>query len=261
MHTFGARLEFHPHIHILLTEGGISENSNFDFMIWKECNFFPEKALKERFKYYLITYLREWTSHNEFVLPRAVKQIWQDKLGCNNLYNAAQKLYQYTWYVHIGEKLENAEFTTKYIGRYAKRPCMSEAKIVDYDKGKETVAFQYKDKYTDTHKLETLSTMKFIGRLVRHIPETNFRMIRYYGIYANCVKNELMPMLEHQIKMLFTIAKLTFKPKSIFNNWRDRIFAAAGQDPLICKRCNEQMELIEIGHRIRDGTLKIYPIF
>ena len=194
MHTFGSVLDFHPHIHILLTEGGVSENPNFDFLIWQECNFFPEKALKERFKYYL-KYLREWASKNKSPLSLEIKQIWKNKLNCDNLYNATRELYKIIWYVHIGEKLENAEFTTKYIGRYAKRPCISEAKIIGYDRERKTVSFRYRDKHTNTEKTETMPVMEFIGRLVRHIPEKNYRMIRYYGIYANSVKNIFWELL------------------------------------------------------------------
>lgn len=262
MHTFGSVVDFHPHIHILLTEGGASENKNFDFLIWKECNFFPEKVLKERFKYYLIRYLREWANRNDYSVPQEVRREWMDKKGCDNLYNLTQKLYEITWYVNIGEKLENAEFTTKYIGRYAKRPCISEANIVDYDREKNTVTFRYKDKReNNSEKLETIAVEEFIGRLVRHIPEKNFRMIRYYGIYANCVKNSLWDLLAYQISKLFSVAKLIFAPKRILNSWRDRIMNSTGHDPLICKKCNAEMELIEIGYRARDGTFKIYLIF
>jgi hypothetical protein len=261
MHTFGAVLDFHPHIHILLTEGGINDNENFDFLVWKECNFFPEKVLKERFKYYLIKYLREWATGNDYYVPLAIRREWTDKQGCNNLYSLTQKLYDITWYVHIGEKLENAEFTTKYIGRYAKRPCISEANIVNYDREKKTVSFRYKDKHTNTDKIEIIAVSEFIGRLIRHIPEKNFRMIRYYGIYANCVKNSFWDLLVYQIAKLFTVAKLVFAPKKILNNWRDRIADSTGHDPLICKKCNVQMKLTEIGYRTRDGTFKIYPIF
>lgn len=261
MHTFGSILDFHPHIHILLTEGGVSENNNFDFLVWQECNFFPEKVLKERFKYYLIKYLREWAGKNKLSLPLEIKQIWKDKLNCDNLYNVTQKLYKIIWYVHIGEKLDNAEFTTKYIGRYAKRPCISEANIIGYDRENKTVSFRYKDKHTNTEKIETITVMEFIGRLVRHIPEKNFRMIRYYGIYANCVKKSLWDLLAYQIAKLFTVAKLIFEPKRIFNSWRDRVMDSTGHDPLICRKCNVQMELVEIGYRARDGTFKIYPVF
>ena len=261
MHTFGATLNFHPHVHILLSEGGVSDNSNFDFLTWQECNFFPEKVLKERFKYYLIKYLREWAGKNKYSVPETIKQEWIGKIGCNNLYSLTQKLYNITWYVHIGEKLENADFTVKYIGRYAKRPSISEANIIGYSREKKTVTFRYQDKYTDTEKTETITVMDFIGRLVRHIPEKNFRMIRHYGIYANCVKNNIWDLLTYQISKLFSIAKLVFAPKKILNNWRDRIMDSTGHDPLICKKCNILMELTEIGYRARDGTFRIYPIY
>ena len=45
LHTFGGDLRFHPHIHILLTEGGITDANT-----WQQCHFFPEKVLKARFR-------------------------------------------------------------------------------------------------------------------------------------------------------------------------------------------------------------------
>lgn len=262
MHTFGATLNFHPHIHILLTEGGVSEDDNFDFLIWKECNFFPEKVLKERFKYFLIKYLREWAKNNRYSVPDEVRRYWTEKNDCDNLYDLTRELYEITWYVHIGEKLENAQFVTKYIGRYAKRPCISEANIVDYDSEKGTVTFMYRDKLeNNAEKFETVPVMEFIGRLIRHIPEKNFRMIRYYGIYANCVKNRLWDLLSYQISKLFGLAKILFEPRRISDNWRERIINSTGEDPLICKKCGIEMILTEIGYRARDGTFKIYPVF
>ena len=86
-------------------------------------------------------------------------------------------------------------------------------------------------------------------------------MIRYYGIYANSVKNGLWELLAYQISKLFTLARLIFAPKRILNSWRDRVIDATGNDPLVCDKCGILMELTEIGHRIRDGTFKIYPVF
>jgi len=59
MHTFSSDLSFSPHIHMLLSEGGLNSEGSFDFYVWKKNGFFPEKVLKERFKYYLIKHLRE----------------------------------------------------------------------------------------------------------------------------------------------------------------------------------------------------------
>lgn len=261
MHTFGSTLNFHPHIHILLSEGGIGDDVNFDFSIWKDCKFFPEKVLKERFKYYLVKYLREWTKNKFIKFPYYVKKTWHTKFGAMDFYTVSRMLYKVIWYAWIGEKLNNARHTTRYIGRYAKRPCLSETKIQYYSHDKQIVRFEYKDKISRESVSETTNVEEFIGRLIRHIPDKNYRMIRYYGFYANRIKNELMPILRYQIAVLFTTSKLEYEPKRIPNNWRDRIIDSMNIDPLLCPRCNEQMRILEIGHRIRDGTFKIYPIF
>lgn len=255
MHTFGGILDFHPHIHVLIAEGGMSLVSG----VWQDCGYFPHEVLKSRFRYYLIKYLRDWSIKKLLSIPDSIKQIWKRKLGVRDLYSISVKLYKIIWYVNIGERLNNASFTVGYIGRYAKRPCLSEAKIMDYSFEKQIVSFIYKDKITKTFRKETISVEEFISRLIRHIPEKGFRMIRHYGFYANSVKNRWMPILRLQILLLFGGAKLVFSDDRC-KNWRGRIMKLTGQDPLICPKCKTEMELVEIGYYTRDGTLKIVNI-
>lgn len=256
LHTFGSMLDFHPHIHILLTLGGSSENDNFDFNVWKECSFFPEKILKTEFKRLLLKSLRHAAKEKLLVIPDCVKRIWRQKHKISNFYLLSIKLWEMIWYVYIGERLDNAQYTARYIGRYAKRPCLSETKIDCYDKEKQIVIFTYKDKISNADEQITLSVEEFIGRLIRHIPEKNFRLIRYYGLYASAVKNKLLPILICQISILFGVANLKFSPNQQPSNWRERIMRSTGNDPLICPDCKERMNLVEIVYRSRDGTLK-----
>jgi len=253
MHTFSSNLDFSPHIHMLLSAGGLMDDDNFDFYRWRKCEFFPEKILKERFKYYLVKYLRGWAVKQvKLIIPNTVKIIWKKKYGIIDLYSLTVALYKVIWYVNIGKKLDNASYTTRYIGRYAKRPAISETKILYYNFNSQIVKFSYKDKRTKTFKEETVSVDEFIGRLIRHIPEKGFRMIRYYGFYANAVKGKLKEILEYQIGCLFGETKLLFEPKT----WRKRILELSGTDPLICPNCKVLMKLAEIAYRVRDGTLK-----
>lgn len=256
MHTFGSILDFHPHIHTLLSEGGIGKESS----VWKDCGYFPHQVLKERFKYHLIKDLREYSKKKLLSIPESLKQIWQRKLGVKDFFSVSVKLYKVIWYVWIGEKLDNANFTVGYIGRYAKRPCLSEAKIVYYSFEKQMVSFVYKDKISKTFGKEIISVEEFISRLIRHIPEKNFRMIRHYGFYANCVKNKLMPLLKLQISLLFSAARFVFSPNDQLGNWRERIERLTGSDPLVCPNCKMEMKLVEIAYRTRDGTLRTINI-
>ena len=57
------------------------------------------------------------------------------------------------------------------------------------------VTFSYLDHTTKTRKKMTLTTEEFIGRFVQHIPDLNFRMIRYYGFLANRVRGKLLPLV------------------------------------------------------------------
>jgi len=242
MHTFGGKLDFHPHIHILLTLGGSASDDNFDFDVWKDCSFFPEKVLKTEFKRLLLKSLRKMAKEKLLSIPLLIKQQWWKKFNVSSFYRVSQKLWNIIWYVYIGEKLDNAVYTTRYIGRYAKRPSISETKIDYYCKEKQIVTFTYKDKLSKTDKQLTLSVDEFIGRLVRHIPDT--------------VKNKLIPILSYQIFVLYGCAKLVFSPDS----WRERILKSTGADPLFCSNCKVQMKLTEIGYRARDGTFKKYAI-
>lgn len=254
MHTFGGKLNFHVHLHVLLTLGGLSDG------LWKDNYFFPEKILKTEFKRLLLKYLRQLAKEKLLVLPSELKKMWQIKHRVSDFYHLSQKLWDIIWYVYIGEKLDNAQYTARYIGRYAKRPCLSETKITNYDKIKGTVTFTYKDKISQTDEQLTLTVEEFIIRIIRHIPEKNFRMIRYYGLYANAVKNKLLPTLSYQITSLFGMAKLTFSPNEQPDNWRERIIALTGNDPLFCSNCKVQMKLTEIGYRARDGTFRIQSV-
>lgn len=171
----------------------------------------------------------------------------------------AQILWKKIWYVYIGEKLDNAVYTAQYIGRYAKRPCLSETRIAGYDPETKTVSFSYRNKIEKIDKTVTLPVNEFIGRLIQHIPDRHFHMIRNYGIYSNRSKNELGPLLILQIAALYTAAKLTYEPKSKL--WQQLKTESTGIDPLSCPNCNVQMELISVTYRTRDGPLKTVPIF
>lgn len=94
-----------------------------------------------------------------------------------------RKLYDLTWYAHIGACLLDPSASLRYIGRYTKRAVLAEYRITSYD-GKK-VRFAFKD-YAEGGKtsFKTLPVLAFIGRLVRHVPDKHFKMVRYSGLFA-----------------------------------------------------------------------------
>ncbi len=245
LHTFGGVLNVNTHIHLLFTGGGLGSDGTLT-----EIDFIPWSMLKKRFRAILIKMLRTWVKENVLHLPKSVVGMWQRKRGVSDFRSLLSSLFSVTWYVYVGEKLKNADYTVTYIGRYAKRPCIAEAKIRSYDG--ETVVFVYKDKIMKEEAEVRLSAEEFIGRLIRHIPEKGFRMIRYYGVYANRSGEKYMK-LRKLVKERYGSGRFQFAFLSL-RTWRERVIKHTGEDPLVCPRCKKELVLTEVAYRARDGT-------
>ena len=187
LHTFGRDLKFNPHIHMLVTCGGLS----LDYSRWINNFFIPHQALKPIWRYNVISFIRNSAKKQQLILPAAVKL---------NLNGFLDILYSKIWYVNLGKKLPNARFTIIYIGRYTKRPVIAESRILEYD-GK-FVLFFYEDQISSKTFYVRLTVDEFIARLIRHIPDKSFRQIRYAGIFATRVRSKLIPAVNNMLENL-----------------------------------------------------------
>ena len=221
LHTFGRDLKFNPHIHILVTCGGLS----LDHKRWINNFFLPHQALKPIWRYQIITFIRNSAKKNLLILPLTVS------LNLNGFLNS---LYSKVWYVNFGRKLPNAKFTITYIGRYTKRPVIAESRILEYD-GK-FVIFFYEDQITSQTFYVKLSVEQFIARLIRHIPDKGFRQIRYAGIFATRVRSKLIPAVNNIVENMRKYANI------LIGNLRNYLEAPR------CPNCGDEMILIGISH-------------
>lgn len=127
----------------------------------------------------------------------------------------------------------------KYIGRYLGRPVIATSRIDAYDG--DNVTFHYNRHEDDVLVTETIPVLEFIERLIRHIPEKHFKMIRYYGLYAR--------HRESDKKLNHAIAKEKHGIYLSFNKWRECILASFGYDPLKCPCCGNTMSFLELYHK------------
>lgn len=147
----------------------------------------------------------------------------------------------------------NVKEQLKYIGRYIRRPAIALGRIEKYDG--QFVTFKYMDKTDGKEKREKVTVEEFIGRLVRHIPDENFKTIRYYGVYSRRKKAECK-----QKVAIFqqTIKKQIVKVKKVLRkrNWSQRIKDQTGKDPMVCSKCQCYYEY-KGSVCLQDGSLKI----
>ena len=144
------------------------------------------------------------------------------------------------FYVYAKPKKCNPKEVMKYIGRYLGRPVIATSRIDRYDG--ENVTFHYNRHEDDEYVEETIPALEFIERLIRHIPEKHFKMIRYYGLYArHRDKDKTLRRALSRQHHRFILSN---------SDWRTRIAMSFGYDPLQCPCCKKTMELAEIyyGH-------------
>ena len=161
----------------------------------------------------------------------------ESKLGSSykKVKAACYKEHKHRFYVYAKPNKCDSKVVTKYIARYLGRPVIATSRIDKYDG--DFVTFHYNRHEDDVYVEETIPVMEFIERLIRHIPEKHFKMIRYGGLYAR--NREIDKSLHHAIsreKHSFFLS---------FNQWRTAILNSFGYDPLKCE-CGATMEFLEL---------------
>ena len=214
LHTFGRDLKWNPHIHCLISEGGYSDDG-----FWRNVKHFDYTFLRNAFRTALLNEM-------ESKLGSSFKKV---KAKC-------YREHQQGFYVYAKPNLCDPRIVVKYIGRYLGRPVIATSRIDKYDG--EMVTFHYNRHEDEQYIEETIPAMEFIQRLIRHIPEKHFKMIRYGGIYAR--------HREIDSKLYRAISKSKHHIYHSFNQWRTAILSSFGYDPLVCPDCQHRMEFLEL---------------
>jgi hypothetical protein len=194
-------------------------------------------GLKKRWKYQVTTRIRKAHRLKTWRFPAA--QSYLKDYPC--LAAVLNKLWGLCWYGYIGASLLDPRFSVHYIGRYTKRAVLAEYRITYYD-GK-IIRFAYKD-YAHGGKTSFL-TMKvntFIGRLIRHIPDRSFPMIRHAGLFSNRWKDQYLAAAR---KALNRPAETAAAPRPS-PTWAERQEQYLGRSPLLCPLCQVPLMLVQV---------------
>lgn len=166
-------MEFHPHIHSIVTGGGLQKNKWIES---KKEYLFKVQVLSSLFRGKFLAMLKE----SDLTFPK-------DKENLENKYNFnkfLEPLYEKTWITYIEPPKGKTENVIEYIGRYSFRVAISNERIKEISNGK--ITFEYKD-YKDNAKIKTMtiSSEEFIRRFLLHVLPSRFTKIRHFGILCN----------------------------------------------------------------------------
>lgn len=221
LHTWGQKLDFHPHIHCIVMGGGLTPDGKF---VRSSKDFFiPVKVLSRKFRGKFLALLSDLHSNGKLFVPDSISD-WNSFMD---------SLYNKEWIPFIKETFDGAANAVSYLGRYTHRIAISNSRILEVTDS--SVSFRYKD-YRDnhTHKVMTLEGTEFIRRFLLHVLPRGFTRIRYYGILSNRTRKDKIAIIRTQT------ARLKFRSRYNGLSTEERILAMFGIDLRECPCCKSR---------------------
>jgi len=225
--THGRSGHYNPHLHIIMSNGGINEEAGK----WVELKYFPYEIIHKKWQYHLFKMLKEMVSTDEMKV----------------LINALWKKYPRGLVAHVtkGKVPEQCLGLARYLAKYVASPPIAIRRIIRYT-GQE-VTYWYKDHRTKRKEVVTVSVMTFIGRMVQHILPKGFQRIRYYGLQASKTCKKWVDVIKEGLRRAGRVIKGTYEVVAS-KKYRERYQEVSGRDPLICRFCGREMDLWKVWH-------------
>jgi hypothetical protein len=186
LHTWGQTLQHHPHLHCVVTGGGLAvddKGRRCEPARWVSCPagfFLPVKVLGAVFRGKFLAGLRQAHPAGQLVCCGRLEHLAEPAAFVAWL----EPLYAKPWVVYSKPPFAGAEVVLKYLARYAQRGPFANSRLRSLDDGQ--VTFSYRD-YAKGGKerLLSLPAVEFLRRFLQHVLPRGFVKVRHYGLWAN----------------------------------------------------------------------------
>lgn len=234
LHTWGQNLMDHPHIHCIVTGGGLSLDEN-KWIKTKNDFFIPVKVLSSLFKGKFLYYLKREYKENNLDFTGLISTLKSDK----NFQSLLNTLYHKDWVVYCKPSFCSPEYVIEYLGRYTNKVAISNHRIVNLADNK--VTFKWKD-YSGKNKKKnmTVDALEFIRRFLLHVLPNGFVRIRYYGLLGNRYKKTNLELCQE----ILNVDDIDIK-KNTEETWQEIYFRLTGKDICACPKCQKGRMILQ----------------
>ncbi len=228
LHTWGQNLMDHPHIHCVVTGGGMSPDGS-----WVSCRrgfFLPVKVISALFRGKFLDLLKNCFSRGDLVFPGQLSHLKQP--GNFNAFRG--QLSRKKWVVYCKPPFDGPQGVLKYLGRYIHRIAISNNRILATQDG--NVSFRWRD-YADDNcqKTMTLKADEFIRRFLLHVLPSRFVRIRHFGLLANRSRKDNIVACRKILGNPEIISEKAVGQES----WQEQLLRICGIDVTICPACQK----------------------
>lgn len=218
LHTWTRDLRYHPHVHALVTAGGL-EHGGDRWSPARHDYLFPVQMMGAVFRGKMMEALHRL--HRQGKL--ATFDEFRDPESFERLMASAARA---RWVVYAKKPFRRADHVLRYLGRYTHRVAISSSRIAAVSG--DAVTFRTKD-----GKSVTLHPTEFLRRFVQHVLPDGFHKIRHFGLYAGAAVADALPAARATLAPTPTSPATAAPPPT----WRERLRSVTGHDVDRCRVC------------------------
>jgi putative transposase/transposase-like zinc-binding protein len=226
LHTWGQRLQHHPHVHCVVPAGGLSPDRT-RWIHTRPTFFLPVQMLRHVFRGKLVAGLRAAFREGRLSFPGALQALAPETAFCAWL----RSLHHQPWVVYAKPPFGSPAHVLHYLARYTHRVAISNHRLVAVTD--DTVSFRWKDyRHGSQIRTLTLAADEFLRRFLLHVLPKRFVRIRYFGLLAPRCRT-------HDLATCRTVLSVAPPPVTA---------PSVGSPPTRswpCPRCGAPMRLVE----------------
>ena len=176
LHTWSQTLVLHPHVHCLVTGGGLTPAGQW--VAVRHGFLLPARVVMAVFRGKMVDAIRRTVARGELALP--------EPMGPQQVLNLLNRLghpRKTKWNVRIMERYRHGAGVVTYLARYLRGGPIKNARLVAFDGARVTFLHRTRQEGTATPQRITLPVAAFLQRWLLHVPLPQTRVVRSYGLY------------------------------------------------------------------------------
>jgi Putative transposase/Transposase zinc-binding domain len=226
LHTWGQTLVLHPHLHCLVTGGGLAGET---WQAVRNGYLLPARVVMPVFRGKFLAAVHHALDAGQLTVPLS--------MSLPRLRMVLNRLGRQQWHVQIMQRYAHGQGVAMYLARYLRGGPLKPSRIVNWDA--QTVTFRYADNQDPdaqgrgTRKLLLLSVADFLQRWLLHVPPPGLQVVRAYGLYAPAKGAALA-----QCRQTLGQAPLAVPPA---RDWQTYCAQQGAQHPERCPVCGQRL--------------------